>query len=202
MSQSVGLFGGSFNPAHEGHLHAAMTAQRACRLDRVWWMPSPQNPLKPEQPSWESRARTVERLKLPYGHSVSDIEVRLGTQFTIDTLRAIKRRHPTTRFVFVMGADNLAQFPRWKDWQGVLNTVPLCVVARPTTDVKARLGRVARQYARHRLPERAAAILKFSAPPAWVFLTTPHHGASSSAIRAATADPRPALLGKAQETDP
>ena len=195
MSLSVGLFGGSFNPAHEGHLHVALTAQRACRLDRVWWMPSPQNPLKPIQPSWASRAETVDRLGLPFGHDVSDIEVQLGTQFTIDTLRALRRRKPTTRFVFIMGADNLAQFPRWKDWQVILATVPICIISRPGAGVRARLGRVARQYARYRLQESAAPILKFSAPPAWVFLTTPHHKASSSAIRAATAHTRSALSG-------
>ena len=184
---SVGLFGGSFNPAHGGHLHLATTAMRALDLDRVWWMPSPQNPLKPEQPSWESRAATVQALALPPRHKLSDVEVRLGTQYTIDTLRALRKRYCTTRFVFLMGADNFAQLPRWKEWQDILQTVPVAVISRPGGKaIRARLGRAARQFSRYRVPESAAHTLKDHCPPAWTFLTAPHNAESSSRIRAET----------------
>ena len=182
---SIGLFGGSFNPAHGGHLHLAKTAKAVLNLDRIWWMPSPQNPLKSTQPSWSERAQTIEKLNLPPGHIISDAEVRLGTQFTIDTLHTLRKHHPTTRFVFLMGADNFGQLPRWKDWQNILRTVPVAVIARPGSDaIKARLGRPARQFAHSRVPESAAAHLQFLSPPVWTFLTTPHNGQSSSHIRA------------------
>ena len=185
---AVGLFGGSFNPAHDGHLHLATTAKTALGLDRVWWMPSPQNPLKAAQPPYDERARTIGALGLPPGMSVSHAERDLGTQYTIDTVRALKRRLPRTRFVYLIGADNLGQLPLWKDWQGLLAEVPICVISRPGPDaLRARLGRVARQFAAYRLPEGAARRLKDADPPAWVFLTSPHNSQSSSKIRAATA---------------
>ena len=185
LGPRIGLFGGSFDPAHLGHLHLATTAKRACRLDQVWWMPSPQNPLKPEQPSWDSRADTVRDLPLPPGHVVSDIEVELGTNYTVDLLQHLTTNSPDVRWVFLMGADNLAQLPRWKDWQRIFELVPICVVARPGPDaLRARLGRAARQFGHARIPESQAHTLPDRAPPAWAFLTTPHNSLSSSAIRA------------------
>ena len=103
----MGLFGGSFNPAHGGHLHVARAGLRQLQLDEIWWLVSPQNPLKPEQPSWESRAETVLNLPLPPNMRVSDVELRYGTQYTVDLLTTLKMRERETRFVFMMGADNL-----------------------------------------------------------------------------------------------
>ena len=184
----IGLFGGSFDPAHAGHLHAATTARRACRLDRVWWMPSPQNPLKPAQPAWRDRADTVRELGLPPGHRVSDIEREYGTTYTIDLLRRLRIRRPATRFVFIMGADNFAQLPQWREWRAIVETVPICVVARPgPASLKARLGPAARLYATARVPEVCAQSLPSLPPPAWTFLTAPLNALSSTALRATMA---------------
>jgi len=154
------------------------------QLDEIWWLVSPQNPLKPEQPSWESRAKTVQDLPLPPNMRVSDIELRYSTQYTVDLLKALKARHAETRFVFMMGADNLLQFPKWRDWQTIMETTPIAVIARPGSPIKARLGQAARQYDWARLPEDQAHILKHYNAPAWTYLTLPLDNRSSSAIRA------------------
>ena len=186
-SLTIGLFAGSFDPAHSGHLHLARTALRALALDHVWWMPTPQNPLKADQPPYEQRAASVAALGLPPRMELSHAERDLNTRYTIDTLRALRRRHPVHRFVLLMGADNLAQLPRWKDWQAIFATVPIAIISRPGPDaLKARLGRAARQFAHARLPESAARILAHTPPPAWTFLTAPLNAESSSRIRAAT----------------
>ena len=131
--QAIGLFGGSFNPAHGGHLHVAKAGLRELQLDAVHWLVSPQNPLKPKQPSWDARAQTVRDLPLPRRMQISDVERRLGTQYTIDLLRTLTRRDPATRYVFLMGADNLLQMPRWRAWEEILSLVPIAVIARPGT---------------------------------------------------------------------
>lgn len=179
----IGLFGGSFNPAHSGHMHVARAGLRELGLDQIWWLVSPQNPLKPTQPSWESRAQTVRELPLPPRMVVSDVERRYGTQYTVDLLRAVRARHPRTDFVFLLGADNLAQFPRWRAWQEIFETVPIAVIARPGAPIKARLSQAARQYAQARLPESAAAALAEQTAPAWCYLTLPLDPQSSTRLR-------------------
>jgi len=181
---AVGLFGGSFNPAHGGHLHVARAGLRQLRLDEIHWLVSPQNPLKPTQPSWESRAQTVRNLPLPPRMHVSDVELCLNTRYTVDLVRTLTHRDPATRYVFLMGADNLLQMPRWREWQSILSLVPVAVIARPGASLKARLGQVARQYADYRLPEAQAHALKDCQAPAWTYLTLPLDTRSSSAIRA------------------
>ena len=179
---------GSFDPAHSGHMHVARTALRALALDRVWWVPSPQNPLKPRQQPYARRAATVQALGMPPRMRLAHVERDFGTVYTIRTLRALTRRYPRIRFILLMGADNLAQLPLWKSWQAVLHAVPLAVIARPgPKTISARTGRVARQFAPYRLSEAAAKTLKDRTPPAWVFLTTPLDRESSSRIRAETA---------------
>lgn len=185
---SIGLFGGSFNPAHGGHMHLASTALRALNLDQIWWMVSPQNPLKPKQPSYESRVKTVEALGLPYAMKISHMETRFGTQYTVDTLTKARAAWPRTNFVFLMGADNLLQLPKWKNWQKIMATMPIAVIARPgknNSAVRARLGKIAQIYREDRLPESQADVLKYLKAPAWVYLTPPMNAQSSSAIRAA-----------------
>lgn len=186
--RAIGLFGGSFNPAHHGHLHAAQTALTALGLDEVWWLVSPQNPLKPAQPSYESRAATVRALGLPRRMKISDLEIKSGTRFTADMLSAAQRRYPQTRFVFLMGADNFAQLPRWRRWQDIMETVPIAIIARPShtgePQFRARLGRVARQYRAARLTETSARRLARLQAPAWTYITAPLNRLSSSAIRA------------------
>ena len=182
--RSVGLFGGSFNPAHGGHLHVARAGLRQLQLDEIWWLVSPQNPLKPEQPSWDSRAETVRDLPLPPNMRVSDIELQYRTQYTIDLLTTLKARQRDTQFVFMMGADNLLQLPKWRAWQRIIETVPIAVIARPGSPIKARLGQAARQYNFARIGEDQAHSLKHYAAPAWTYLTLPLDKRSSSAIRA------------------
>lgn len=182
--KSVGLFGGSFNPAHGGHLHVARAGLRQLQLDEIWWLVSPQNPLKPSQPSWESRAETVRNLPLPPNMRVSDIELRYDTQFTVDLLTMLKTRHSDKQFVFMMGADNLLQLPKWRAWDKIIETVPIAVIARPGSSIRARLGQVARQYDFARIGEDQAHTLKDAAAPAWTYLTLPLDKRSSSAIRA------------------
>ena len=186
---SIGLFGGSFNPAHLGHLHVAECGLQRLALDRIWWMVSPQNPLKPKQPSYESRVATVENLPLPPRMQINHMEMEFGTNFTIDTVRAASKRWPEHRLVFLMGADNLRQLPRWLGWREIMETLPIAVIARPgqksSDTLKARLSQAARLYDYARLPEARARMLAWHKPPAWTYLTPPLNPLSSSAIRRA-----------------
>jgi len=188
---SIGLFGGSFNPAHQGHLHVANAGLRQLGLDRIWWLVSPQNPLKPAQPSYSSRVKTVTNLPLPPKMEISRAEIDLGSNYTIDLIRGLQDRHPQTRFVFLMGADNFAQLPQWKDWREIMARVPIAVIARPGSPIKARLGQAARQYADARIPETQAHGLQFFKAPCWTYLTLPLNSASSTTIR--QAQPRASL---------
>lgn len=181
---AIGLFGGSFNPAHAGHRHVADAGLRELQLDQVWWLVSPQNPLKSAQPRATERAKTITALGLPYAMRVSHMESSLRTRYTVDLLQKLRARHPATRFVYMIGSDNLAQMPRWKDWQTLFDLVPIAVIARPGAPIKARLGHVAQQMAGSRLPESQAHHLKDSTAPCWTYLTLPLNPVSSSAIRA------------------
>jgi len=184
---SVGLFGGSFNPAHDGHLHVARAGLKQLGLDKIWWLVSPQNPLKPKQPSYASRAATVAALPLPPRMEISTAEMDLGSNYTIDLIRGLQARHPQTRFVFLMGADNFLQFPQWKNWQEIAARVPIAVIARPgqktNMALKTRLGHAARQLGDYRVPESDASALQFLPTPCWTYLTLPLNSASSTALR-------------------
>lgn len=180
----IGLFGGSFNPAHKGHLHVAMAGLRELNLDHVWWLVSPQNPLKPQQPSYESRVETVRKLGLPPRMAVSHVEKEANTNYTVDLLRLLKKKYPRTQFIFIMGADNFAQLPKWRNWQEIMAHFPIAVISRPGGGLKPRLGQAARQYADSRLPEESAAVLAQMTAPRWTYLTLPLDKRSSSALRA------------------
>ena len=182
--QKIGLFGGSFNPAHEGHLHVASTGLRELGLDHIWWLVSPQNPLKPQQPSYDSRVQTVRDLGLPPRMTISHVEKEADTNYTIDLLALLKKRYPKTHFVFMMGADNFAQLPKWRKWQQIMTHFPIAVISRPKNSLKARLGQAARQYADYRIAEQNAASLAEMTAPRWTYLTLPLDKRSSSALRA------------------
>lgn len=184
--QTVGLFGGSFNPAHDGHRHVAETALKRLGLDRVIWLVSPQNPLKPTHETAELHRRLDGARRLAKGPSmvVSDAERRIGSQYTLDTLRVLKARYPAVRFVWIMGADNLAGFHRWRGWAQILRLVPVAVVARPGSSLKGLSGPMARRFAAARVPAGAASRLAWRRPPAWTYLPAPLHFASSTALRA------------------
>jgi nicotinate-nucleotide adenylyltransferase len=181
----VGLFGGSFNPAHEGHAHVAETALRRLRLDRVLWLVSPQNPLKPRDETAALTRRLWGALRYAEGPSmiVSEAESRIGSFYTIDTLRVMKARHPGVCFVWIMGADSLADFHRWRGWAQIMREVPVAVVARPGSTLKSRTSPAALRFARARIPARAAPTLACRRPPAWVYLSAPLNFASSTALR-------------------
>lgn len=179
----VGLLGGSFDPAHEGHVHLTREALRRVGLDRVWWLVSPGNPLKSRQPApMQARmARARDMLGDDPRVIVSDLEARLGTRATIDTIRKLQALYPGVRFVWLMGADNLVQFHRWRNWRGIMGRVPVAVMARPGAGLGARLSVAARAF---RASEVARAEgLGEKLPPAWSFINMPLHTASSSAIR-------------------
>lgn len=180
----VGLLGGSFDPAHSGHAHVAETALRRLGLDCVWWLVSPQNPLKPASSPLSARLDSARKVAAGSEMIVTDIETHLGTAYTIDTLKALKKRFAGTRFVWLMGADNLAGFEHWRGWEDIARIVPICVVSRPSAGPKARLGRLARRFPGARLPEHAAMRAPFQRPPVWVYLPARWNKLSSTALRA------------------
>lgn len=182
----VGLLGGSFNPAHEGHLHVSRMAIQALGLDRLWWMVSPQNPLKStdEMAPFAQRLASAKHMAKHPRIMVSDIEQKLGTRFTADTLRALKARNPQVQFIWVMGADNLIQFTKWENWQDIAHAVPIAVYPRPGYSLQARLSPAANWYGANQINALAAKNLGHTQAPALVFLDGPEHPASATAIRA------------------
>lgn len=183
--QSVGLLGGSFDPAHAGHVHITRAALTRFGLDRVWWLVSPGNPLKSHGPA--PLARRMEAARALMRHPrvmVTDIEAQLGTRYTAQTLAALRRLYPGVRFVWLMGADNLAQIHHWQRWREIMETVPVGVLARPGQGMAARLSPAARIYRRWQIPAHASHLLARAEPPAWCFVNVPMSGASSTALRA------------------
>ncbi|MCW1951380.1 MAG: nicotinate-nucleotide adenylyltransferase [Octadecabacter sp.] len=183
--QVVGLLGGSFDPAHEGHVHITKAALKRFGLDRVWWLVSPANPLKTRGPAPidERVARAQDVMQHPRV-TVTDIEAQMGTRFTAKTIATLQSLYPDVRFVWLMGADNLAQFHLWQDWQDIMERVPVGVLARPGDRISARLSRAARIYREERLIGRAARLLGQTNAPCWAFANLPMSQSSSTAIRA------------------
>lgn len=181
----IGLLGGSFDPAHDGHAHLTREAIKRFGLDRVWWLVSPGNPLKPRQPAplAERLARARAVMDDPRV-IVTDIEARLGTRYTAATLGALTRHYPGVRFVWLMGADNLLQFDRWDDWRSIMHMVPIGVLARPGSRGAARMSRAANIFWAARLPDGQARRLALGPVPRWAFVNMPMRGDSSTAIRA------------------
>jgi len=182
--QIVGLLGGSFDPPHAGHVHITHQALARFGLDRVWWLVSPGNPLKPAGPApFNARLAACQRLLTHPRVIATDLESRLGTRYTADTLARLLPLYPGVRFVWLMGADNLAQFHRWGDWRTILERVPLGVLARPDTVVRAGLSPMARAYGRYRLPEAQSGALAHQTLPCWSLVTGPTVDLSSTEIR-------------------
>ncbi len=181
----VGLFGGSFNPAHDGHAHVAETARRRLNLDRVIWLVSPQNPLKARHETASLAERMAGARAVAQGPAmiVTDAETKLGSAYTVDTVRALKARFPGVHFVWLMGADSLATFHRWKGWTQIMRELPVAVVSRPWISLKSRFSPAARRFAHARRPSGQAGALLQLTPPAWVFLRGPLNFQSSTALR-------------------
>lgn len=180
----VGLLGGSFDPAHQGHVAITQAALRQFRLDRVWWLVSPGNPLKVRGPApMAQRMAQARRLLTDPRVVVTDIEQRLGTRMTADTLAALRRLYPQVRFVWLMGSDNLVQFHRWDRWKQIAAAVPIGVLARPGSRTAARHSVAAQAMARARLPQAQAGMLALRKPPAWVLVNLPMSRQSSTVLR-------------------
>ena len=184
--QAIGLLGGSFNPAHEAHLALSMEALKRLGLDEVWWLVSPQNPLKSAKGMADPQARLA-KARQTARHPrlrVSDLERVLGTRYSLDTLLALKARFPRVDFVWLMGADNLSQMPKWSRWQQIFHIVPVAIFDRPSYSLGALTAKPSRRFARQRLAEAKAGGLARKRPPAWVFLHMPLNPQSATHIRA------------------
>lgn len=184
--QRVGIMGGSFNPAHDGHRIVAETAVKRLGLDQLWWVVTPGNPLKVNDalPSLRQRMSAARRFARGRKMKITGFEAELGTPYTAATLAFLKRRNPGVRFVWVMGADNLATFHRWQHWRSIVAAMPIAVIDRPRWRLKALASPAA--VPRARVPEAKAGTLAARKPPAWTFLTSRLSPLSSTALRTKT----------------
>ncbi|MGC6475170.1 MAG: nicotinate-nucleotide adenylyltransferase [Parvibaculales bacterium] len=180
----VGLFGGSFNPPHEGHVLLARKLQVQLKLDLVWWLVSPQNPLKQEKPeNAQQRIKACEEIAGTYKTYISNEETLLGTTYTADTIACLKAKYPNVRFVWIMGADSLRSIHKWRNWQEIFNQVPVAVYPRPNETITAGLGPAAQYFAHARRPANEASLLPTQNTPAWILLDGKTHASSSTSIR-------------------
>ena len=184
-SRVVGLLGGSFDPAHAGHVDITRTALRRFALDQLWWLVSPGNPLKQHGPApMQDRIAAARDLITDPRVKVSSVEADLGTRYTAETLAALAARYPKTRFIWLMGADNLMQFDQWQDWQSIISTTPLGILARPGNRLAPLKARAARIYRWARLPAAQSRLLGHYQAPCWCYVDMPMVDLSSTALRA------------------
>lgn len=181
----IGLLGGSFNPPHQAHRAISRFALKRLQLDRVWWLVTPGNPLKENGSLHElgERMQAAREVADDPRIEVSCLESVIRTRYTIDTINTLRRRFSGLRFVWIMGADNLAQFHRWQDWRRIAAQVPIAVIDRPPQSFRALASPAARALSRYRLPESKAARLVDRPAPAWVFLTGLKLNLSSTGLR-------------------
>ena len=182
----IGLLGGSFNPPHEAHLAVSLLALRRLGLDRVWWLVTPGNPLKDTRAllPLADRVNAARRVAAHPRIDVTDLEATIGTRFTADTIAWLTHRSPAVRFVWIMGADNLAQFHLWQNWRDIAAAIPIAVVDRFGASYAATASPAAQTLAAARVSERDARSLPDRVPPAWVYLHGLKSPLSSTAIRA------------------
>lgn len=182
----IGLLGGSFNPPHAAHRLISLTALRRLRLNQVWWMVTPGNPLKQRSAllPLEERIRLCRQVSRHPRIKVTGFEAGIGTAYTERSLNFLRRRFPHVHFVWLMGADNLATFHRWNEWQAIFGLMPIAVEDRPEWRYRALASPAASRFSRFRIPETDAAVLPALAPPAWCYLSGPLSKLSSTALRA------------------
>ncbi|HET6838690.1 MAG TPA: nicotinate-nucleotide adenylyltransferase [Bradyrhizobium sp.] len=181
----IGLLGGSFNPPHLAHRAISLFAIKRLNLDRVWWLVTPGNPLKDASAlrDLEERAQAARQMARDPRIDVSCLESVIGTRYTVDTITYLRRRAVGLRFVWIMGADNLAQFHRWQNWRRIASEVPIAVIDRPPQSFRALAAPAAQALARYRIPENRAGQLADQRTPAWVFLTGMKLSLSSTGLR-------------------
>ncbi len=181
----IGLFGGSFNPPHEGHRAASLLALRRLRLDRIWWLVSPANPLKDPHKLAPLALRVDAARKLARHPRiiVTAVEAAIGATYSFETIIYLKQRCPGVHFVWLMGADNFRGFDRWQRWRDIARLVPIAVIDRPGSTLTALHGRAAETLAPYRLNETSGACLATATPPAFLFLHGPRSPMSSTALR-------------------
>jgi len=180
----IGLLGGSFNPAHEAHREISLTALKRLGLDQVWWLVTPGNPLKDPSKLASLESRVEVARKMARHPRIEVTGFAGGSAYTIDLLAELKRRFPGVNFVWLMGADNLAQFHRWRAWEEIFAAVPIAVLDRPGLRLKARASKAAQRFALYQVDESDAGGLARLEPPAWTILSHRLSGLSSTALRA------------------
>jgi nicotinate-nucleotide adenylyltransferase len=181
----IGLLGGSFNPPHVAHRAISLFAIKRLKLDRVWWLVTPGNPLKDHggPHGLDERTEAARQMAEDPRIDVTCLESVIGTRYTVDTVTYLRRRACGLRFVWIMGADNLAQFHRWQNWRRIASEVPIAVIDRPPQSFRALAAPAAQALARYRLPENQAGRLADQRAPAWVFLTGMKLNLSSTGLR-------------------
>jgi len=181
----IGLFGGSFNPPHAGHRLVTLTALHRLKLDRIWWIVTPGNPLKDTRglPPLAGRMAACRRLMPEPMVDITGFEAGIGTRYTLDTLRYLKHRCPKVQFVWIMGADNLIQFHRWQGWREIARLMPIAVVDRPGVTLKATASRTALALAKGRVPPAKLFTRRSTKAPRWTFIHGPRSSLSSTALR-------------------
>ena len=185
VRKTVGLLGGSFNPAHDGHRHISLQALKLLGLNEVWWLVSPLNPLKQakDMASYDRRVASAEKIASHPRIKVSRVEQEINTRYTIDTISKLQEMYPDISFVWLMGADNLLEFHHWYCWRSIMHAVPIAVFARKNYALRALHGKTARLYRLYRHLPQEAHRLAFMKPPAWIFLPIRKHPASATEIR-------------------
>ena len=181
----IGIFGGSFNPPHSGHRLVAITALKRLGLDQIWWLVTPGNPRKSHSDlaPLDLRLRETRALADHPRMKVTAFEKVLGSPYTAKTVMSLRAMRPSVRFVWVMGADNLASFHHWKDWRAIVGSVPIAVVDRPGASLSMMFAPMAKAFEKYRLPEEEAAMLPDLQPPVWTFLHSPLDRTSSTDLR-------------------
>ena len=185
-NQRIGLLGGSFNPAHEGHIHLSKEAMRSLQLDHILWLLTPQNPLKQKSDlaDYDTRMSHAQTLTAPYPFiTVSDFEKQHGLHYSIDTISALQQTYRRARFVWLMGADNLASFHRWHRWRDFFATIPMAIFDRAPFSHAALRQPAALSHAPFRIATKASPILADAVPPAWCYLFMPRHPLSATELR-------------------
>ena len=184
-NQKIGVLGGSFNPAHEGHLSISKIALQRLNLDEVWWIISPRNPLKKYDIlyDFEDRVSSAEKVIDTNHISISRLEKNAQIKYTIGTVEYLNTRYVGTKFVWIMGADNLKDFHRWREWDKLAITVPIAIIDRPSSSLDVTSSLFANKYRKYRVDEADAQNLADKKKPAWVFLHSKLNDQSSSQLR-------------------